>query len=257
VPSYLRYFALKDKRGSVVKYIEITLSSGNINQGHFYLPRETSLFPKESWGGKNKSEMGKRIEVSFDGIAELTSTDIDGTKRLFRKARGESKRFLKHYALKAGDVIYVSKISNHQFIVSTKISGKEAISATVDDGIDGSTSRKDTIVSRIIRDTAMAQKIKQLYDHKCQVCGTQLSTPKGPYGPYAEGAHIKGLGAPHNGPDTEANNLCLCPNHHVMFDKGGFTINSDFTLNRIEGNLTVNHAHIIGSEYLEYHKNNA
>jgi hypothetical protein len=36
-----------------------------------------------------------------------------------------------------------------------------------------------------------------------------------------EAAHIRPLGAPHNGPDTLDNTLCLCPNHHVLFDHGG------------------------------------
>ena len=36
-----------------------------------------------------------------------------------------------------------------------------------------------------------------------------------------EAAHIRPLGAPHNGPDTLDNTLCLCPNHHVPFDHSG------------------------------------
>ncbi len=36
--------------------------------------------------------------------------------------------------------------------------------------------------------------------------------------------HIQPLGVPHNGPDELPNLLCLCPNHHVMFDFGGFVI---------------------------------
>jgi hypothetical protein len=36
-----------------------------------------------------------------------------------------------------------------------------------------------------------------------------------------EAAHIRPLGAPHNGPDTWDNTLCLCPNHHVPFDHSG------------------------------------
>lgn len=38
--------------------------------------------------------------------------------------------------------------------------------------------------------------------------------------PYAEAAHIRALGSPHNGPDVIENVLCLCPNHHVLFDNG-------------------------------------
>jgi predicted restriction endonuclease len=234
--------------------IEITLTAGNINQGHFYIPRSSSIFPENSWGGKNESEAGKQVEINFEGTSELAKTDIDGTKRLFRNTRGESKRFLKHHKLKEGDVIFISKSSDNKFKVSTEILKEGIKTSPIDSLVDISTSRKDTIVSRIIRDTAISKKIKKLYSHKCQVCNLQISTPKGHY---AEGAHIKALGEPHNGPDTEANILCLCPNHHVMFDKGCFTINNDLTFNGIEGRLIVNKTHSINTEYLEHHKNNA
>ena len=41
-----------------------------------------------------------------------------------------------------------------------------------------------------------------------------------PTGRYAEGAHIRPLGYPHDGPDVLGNVLCLCPNDHVRFDYG-------------------------------------
>ncbi len=83
------------------------LTQGNINQGHFYLDDCRKFFPSECLGGKNKSLAGKQLTVLFDGTGETVSTDIDATKRLFRVARGQSKRFLKHYELTAGDMVYV------------------------------------------------------------------------------------------------------------------------------------------------------
>ncbi|GII94889.1 hypothetical protein Ssi02_51200 [Sinosporangium siamense] len=76
-------------------------------------------------------------------------------------------------------------------------------------------ARYPTTTNRIIRDTALAQWIKSLHGHHCQICGLQLTLPTGPY---AEGAHIRPLGHPHNGPDEIANLLCLCPNHHTLFE---------------------------------------
>ncbi len=67
----------------------------------------------------------------------------------------------------------------------------------------------------------MALRIKTLYDYPCQVCGTRLSMP-GDLA-YAEGAHIRPLGI-HLGPDIEENMLCLCPNHHVSFDRGALFV---------------------------------
>lgn len=99
----------------------------------------------------------------------------------------------------------------------------------------GETKRVQATVQRIVRDTKIAkQRVKQLNNYQCQVCGIALQTSAGLY---AEAAHIKPLGQPHNGPDVESNILCLCPNHHVMFDNGGFTIADDLSLIGIDGKL--------------------
>lgn len=111
--------------------------------------------------------------------------------------------------------------------------------------------RQEAIISRIIRDTKQAQEIKALYDYKCQICGVRLV---GTAGPYAEAAHIRPLGEPHNGPDTADNILCLCPNHHVLFDYGGIAIADDFGLIGERGELTVHPKHKINKEYLKYHR---
>lgn len=111
--------------------------------------------------------------------------------------------------------------------------------------------RQEVKVSRIIRDTAQSKKIKALYKHKCQMCGTRLECPAGPY---SEAAHIRPLGAPHNGPDTEDNLLCLCPNHHVLFDNGAVSIAEDLFLIGSPSNLTVHKDHHINEEYLNYHR---
>lgn len=112
--------------------------------------------------------------------------------------------------------------------------------------------RRDVISSKIVRDSQLALDIKDKYDYSCQVCGIRLDC-KG--GPYAEAAHIKPLGTGHNGPDIEENLLCLCPNHHVLFDGGAFKINDDYSLSGIEGKLVVKRNHNINNEYLAYHRN--
>ena len=102
-----------------------------------------------------------------------------------------------------------------------------------------------------IRDSSKAKAIKSLHDYQCQVCGLALETSAGPY---AEAAHIKPLGKPHNGPDIDSNILCLCPNHHVMFDNGGFAIADDLELIGIKGKLRVNPKHQLGIEFIRYHR---
>ncbi|WP_353145826.1 YDG/SRA domain-containing protein [Chryseobacterium sp.] len=112
--------------------------------------------------------------------------------------------------------------------------------------------RKETVILRIVRDTKIAVDIKKLYHFKCQVCGTRIPTKSGYY---AEGAHIKPLGMPHDGEDCLDNILCLCPNHHVMFDKGMFSILDTYQLIGCEtGKLIVDKNHRINATNLQYHR---
>ncbi|MFW1378457.1 HNH endonuclease, partial [Vibrio parahaemolyticus] len=114
------------------------------------------------------------------------------------------------------------------------------------------TERRTGTVLRIARDTEKSRQIKKLYAYQCQVCGTAIRTKSGFY---AEGAHIKPVGRPHDGDDSIDNLLCLCPNHHVMFDKGMFAVADDYTLlGDAEGKLTVNSAHYINLENFSYHR---
>ncbi|MCS0581005.1 HNH endonuclease [Massilia pinisoli] len=112
-------------------------------------------------------------------------------------------------------------------------------------------SRTTVTTQRVIRDTALARELKQRYDHSCQICGLRISTPSGSY---AEAAHIRPLGSPHNGPDTASNILCLCPNHHTMFDLGVFSINDDLSLVGLHGTLSILPGHAIDTAHLAYHR---
>ena len=107
-------------------------------------------------------------------------------------------------------------------------------------------------ILRIVRDSKISNSIKQLYNHKCQVCSTSIKTK---HGYYSEGAHIKPLGKPHNGDDSISNLICLCPNHHVMFDRGGFSIKDDMTIIGIENKkLNIHEDHKLNKSNLKYHR---
>ena len=118
--------------------------------------------------------------------------------------------------------------------------------------------RKETITTKVQRSVRLREKIKDIYDYKCQVCGIFLEKPGGMG--IAIGAHIQGLGKPHNGPDTLENMLCLCPNHHDQFDAYSFYIEPEnleiVGLKNFEGKkLTVDSKHKLDKVFLEYHKN--
>lgn len=84
------------------------------------------------------------------------------------------------------------------------------------------TEKHLTTTYRILRDTALARRIKADNDYKCQICKERISLADGPY---AEAHHIKPLGTPHNGPDHPGNIVCVCPNCHVKLDYGAIKIN--------------------------------
>ena len=117
-------------------------------------------------------------------------------------------------------------------------------------------SRVKSTVQRIVRNTKMAQQVKEIHSFACQICGEVLMTPTGPY---SEGAHIKPLGKPHNGPDTIGNILCLCPNHHVLFDRGSIIIEEDLSIDSDSEShqckyLRTKPEHQINHEYLNYRR---
>lgn len=134
------------------------------------------------------------------------------------------------------------------------LSGDQSHSTTKQGGPatpPGPAPRTPSTILRIVRDTAVSRKVKSLHDFHCQICGTRLECEGGPY---AEAAHIRALGAPHNGPDVVENVLCLCPNHHVLFDYGSFSIADDYMLIGQEGRLRTVIGHTIDVAHIEYQR---
>lgn len=113
------------------------------------------------------------------------------------------------------------------------------------------TRRAETTIQRIVRDSALGRRVKELHDFTCQVCGERLDCTGGPY---AEAAHIRPLGAPHNGPDELANLLCLCPNHHVLLDRGALAIDDNLRVNQTGELLRQARAHKPSLDHLRYHR---
>lgn len=118
------------------------------------------------------------------------------------------------------------------------------------------TLRAAQTIQRIVRDTAVTRQVKRLYDFTCQICSLVLPTP---VTPYAEAAHIRPLGRPHDGRDALDNVLCLCPNDHVLFDFGAITVLPEsLTITgetRLEGRpLFIAPTHRIDLLNFDYHR---
>jgi putative restriction endonuclease len=114
---------------------------------------------------------------------------------------------------------------------------------------------RTSTIARRIRDPRVSRSVKLLYSHTCQICGTRITASGGQ--PYAEGAHIRPLGLPHQGKDTLSNILCLCPNHHAQLDLGGILILDDFEVVDSAtfapvGTLTVDKRHLLDRSAITY-----
>lgn len=103
--------------------------------------------------------------------------------------------------------------------------------------------RVQTTVLRIVRDTALARRIKRVHRWTCQLCEEVIDLPNG--GRYAEAHHLKPLGGKHGGRDIEENILCLCPTCHARLDYGVMPL-------KLEEIRTVS-GHSIGPEFIAYH----
>ena len=111
--------------------------------------------------------------------------------------------------------------------------------------------RRETSTTRVVRDSVVGRWVKQKHKFHCQFCGETLQTP---VGPYAEGAHIRPLGKPHLGPDVAENILCLCPNHHVLFDSGAVGVAAGGRLIGLIGVLRLARGHEPAPEQFAYHR---
>lgn len=103
--------------------------------------------------------------------------------------------------------------------------------------------RTKTVTYRIVRDTIQARRLKELYQHECQLCGTTIQLSGGQR--YSEAHHIRPLGGEHLGPDIAENTIVLCPNHHAMLDLGAIRLAAD--------NITLRPGHGIAREFIQYH----
>lgn len=110
-----------------------------------------------------------------------------------------------------------------------------------EDGSDDAVGR--SIGTKLVqqRNRKIAAELRLHYRHKCMFCGTRLQIGDQRF--YAEAAHIKPLGAPHNGPDKTSNLLVLCPNHHLQFDRGMLRLVTDGSNFKLKSSVSSDELH--------------
>lgn len=160
------------------------------------------------WGAQNGSTLGDKRKVCARKIAELRVWAVEHHLEF-----SECKHCKRHgLDDTARDILSVKDYANSlETILSSAL--LVAVHEEFESIIPG---RVLTTVSRVIRDTALARRVKELHDFRCQICGHTLELADGSF--YAEAHHIRPLGSPHDGPDRLDNLVCVCPNHHVELD---------------------------------------
>ncbi|MFI0504768.1 HNH endonuclease [Streptomyces albogriseolus] len=165
---------------------------------------------------------------------------------------------------------YLEDVDRQALFARTGLSGYTTagglLSPSEDDSADGATDeygraigpapRRDATRSVIVRDEALARRVKELEDNRCQICGTALRHLNRPY---SQAAHIRGLGSPHHGPDELQNLLCLCPNCHILFDGLEIYVDSDGLVRGTRGGrdprpLRRAPGHPVEEAHIAYHR---
>ena len=86
------------------------LSAGNLNNSHFYLTDFLNAFPADTIGGNNADKAAARSLTIEWGSTTPEISDIDLSKRMFRK-RGWVRKFFAASGAKEGDIVVVSLIA--------------------------------------------------------------------------------------------------------------------------------------------------
>jgi putative restriction endonuclease len=183
-------------------------------------------------GANGDPAFSPKLGYRYDGLFQVTDHWSETGKSGFKVCRFRLVQISKN------EVIQPTK-----FIVSKPPAGEV------------NPSRIRSITTRTVRSTSVSEYVKKLYKYKCQICENELVIPRGFI---SEGAHIRALGKPHNGPDIVENVICLCPNHHSLLDLGGIYISDSFKVYDLShsqiGELKIDESHKIDPSFTSYHR---
>lgn len=88
--------------------------------------------------------------------------------------------------------------------------------------------RDKIIAERYARDSHFSERIKNNYGYQCAVCRCTIVE-------ILEAAHIRAV--KDFGNDSLSNGICLCRNHHKLYDSHLLELNGDFTFNASDERL--------------------
>ncbi len=106
----------------------VTLTNGNITNGHFYLKSILQFFPEDAIGGSDRSQAAKAtLSLAYHPGQKDVQTDITGPNRLgrekrsfhcFFRERASIKDFFRRSGAIAGDSVVIERLASHRFSIS-------------------------------------------------------------------------------------------------------------------------------------------
>lgn len=194
-------------------------------------------------------------QISQQGFNYLNSDNVYNIlKEALRRNPddGKLKNFLKRFPLKVE--LTKEQIETFDFIEtveSTDANSLKSISKLEQKMKKATPEVKQRIASFIERGT-IAKKVKELNQHKCQICEAQgidpysFKKPDGTY--YIEAHHVEPVSSKKEGVLSMANIITVCANHHRQLHYGNAYLSSDngdsFTFNIEKQNFQIEKASI-------------
>ncbi|MET4634660.1 exonuclease domain-containing protein [Kaistia defluvii] len=116
-PSRLSISAQLEAIESQQRHIGVSqLTEGNLKHKHIYLKDFFDRFPADAIGGSNMAEAASR-EIRIHWGGGVIATDLDGSKKLFRK-RAWVSAFFDTSGAQAGDWVSISEIGPYSYRIS-------------------------------------------------------------------------------------------------------------------------------------------
>ena len=194
-----------------------------------------------SWANRAVKLLGRRFgpsELSSEADVQRLVSEIELVRREKRTWRGTEASDRTNFQSTFRKYMQMVQ-SNYRGLFANVPAAPAPVASDVQ---DAPPERVKQTVHRIIRDTKTGRAVKRLYEFCCQVCGERLEIEPGVF--YAEGHHIQPLGGKHKGHDVKGNILCLCPNHHALFDYFAITLDPS----KLRWNK-----HALGQSFVDYH----
>jgi putative restriction endonuclease len=214
---------------------QLTLIAIHTSQvGDYHRKPHEWRFQNPASGQKVDADLGYPILLGYDDSEEPTIlVVVDGRSRVGRTTRFSilfDKSILKRarergfaeYRSSSGESIYALHPEFLGTLIDALVSGVAVselafVSVADSSGFNdqntemAAVERMRRAANVLVRNSAFGNRVRKAYGYECAMCGLGAGT--------VAGAHIYPANAP-GSPDVTPNGVCLCANHHILYDAG-------------------------------------